>query len=322
MKKKILASILTIVFILSFSAFSVSALESGNAGIVSTSSSSLNVRSSASTSSSIITTLKKGSYITLVSKSGSWWKVEYSKGVYGYCSADYIKQISSTAKTVRLSSGVLNVRNGNSTLYSIIATLENGSNVLVLSENGGWSKILFNGTKTGYVYSAYLSVKDEIYTSHSPVKLSVPAYLQTDSRWASVYIGSSGKTIKSIGCTTTCLAMTESYRTGTTIYPNAMSKKLSYSSSGSLYWPSNYITSTSSNSYLSVIYNLLKQGKPVILGAKNASGGQHWVVVKGFTGGYLVTTNFLINDPATSSRTSLDQFLAIYPRFHKIAYYS
>ena len=32
----------------------------------------------------------------------------------------------------------------------------------------------------------------------------------------------------------------ESYRTGSVIYPDAMSKKLNYTSSGDLYWPSDY----------------------------------------------------------------------------------
>ena len=46
------------------------------AGIVATSSAPLNVRTGASSASSVATTLKKGSYVTLLSKSGSWWRVE------------------------------------------------------------------------------------------------------------------------------------------------------------------------------------------------------------------------------------------------------
>ena len=39
-------------------------------------------------------------------------------------------------------------------------------------------------------------------------------------------IGSSGKTIAQIGCATTGIAMLESYRTGSNIYPDAMSRKI------------------------------------------------------------------------------------------------
>ena len=50
-----------------------------HAGAVTTDGAVLNVRAGAATTSAVVTTLKKGSYITLLSKSGSWWKVEYEK---------------------------------------------------------------------------------------------------------------------------------------------------------------------------------------------------------------------------------------------------
>lgn len=59
--------------------------------------------------------------------------------------------------------------------------------------------------------------------------------------------------------------MMESFRTGTTIYPDAMAKKLSYSAGGALYWPSNYVADTNANGYLGKLYTLLKQGKPDLL---------------------------------------------------------
>ena len=152
--------------------------------------------------------------------------------------------------------------------------------------------------------------------------MSVPSYKQTDSRWSNVKIGTSGKTIGQIGCVTTAIAMIESYRTGTTIYPDAMSKKLSYSSSGNVYWPSNYIAVTSSSSYLSKIYQKLKEGKPVLFGAKKSSGTQHWVVITGYSGGETLTpASFTINDPGSRQRTNLQHLLNEYPTFYKYFYY-
>ena len=177
-------------------------------------------------------------------------------------------------------------------------------------------KILFNGTKVGYVSTQYLSM------GYSAISLNVPSFKQTDSRWANIKIANSGKTIAQIGCATTGIAMIESYRTGTTIYPDAMSKKLSYSSTGNVYWPSHYSVVTSSSNYLNGIYNQLKNGKPVLLGAKKYSGAQHWVVITGFTGGdTLSATNFTINDPGSSTRKTLQQFLNEYPVFYKYFYY-
>lgn len=292
---------------------------SSKAGAVTTVSGPLNVRASASVGSAVLTTVKKGSYITLMSQSGSWWQVEYAQGKYGYCHSDYITVVEGTPVTVATQSGSLNVRSGAGTNYPRIAGLAKGEAVIRLSTANGWSRILYHGTKTGYVSAQYLSGAS---TGSAAVSLSVPSFKQADSRWANVMIGTSGKTIANIGCATTAIAMMESYRTGTTIYPDAMSKKLSYTSSGNVYWPSHFVTVTNSSGYLSSVYALLKQGKPVLLGAKNAYGGQHWVVITGFTGGSLSAANFTVNDPGSNSRIDLQQFLNAYPTFYKYFYYN
>ncbi len=290
------------------------------AGRVAVSYGRLNVRSSPSASSAIITSLPKDSYITLISKDGSWWKVEYSAGKYGYCSSSYISPLTgSKALYVATSGGNLNVRTGPSSSYAIKHKLANGSVAVALSEHGDFTRILYNGINTGYVSNRYL--KSYSNTGSSSVKLSVPDYKQTDSRWANTILGSSGKTLGQIGCTTTALAMTESYRTGTTVTPYSMSKKLKYSSSGSLYWPSNYTFVTNPDSYLYTIRGLLRQGKPVILGCKKSNGSQHWIVVTGYNGRAVTPSNFYINDPGSKNRTTLSQFLDLYPNFYKIAYY-
>ncbi len=300
---------------------SYGATTTSQAGIVSVSSGTLNVRKTASTSSTVLTSLSKGSYITLISQSGNWYYVEYADGKYGYCYKDYIKLDSGKTATVSTQSTALNVRSGAGASYSIKGTIPKGEVVIILSTSNGWSKILYDGVKTGYVSSQYLSTS-ATSTNYSKVSLNVPSFKQTDSRWASVQIGTSGKTISQIGCTTTAIAMMESYRTGTTIYPDAMSKKLSYSSSGNVYWPSNYTVVTSSSGYLSKIYEKLKEGKPVLFGAKKSSGTQHWVVITGFTGGSSISaSNFTINDPGSNSRTTLQQLLNEYPTFYKYFYY-
>ena len=116
--------------------------------------------------------------------------------------------------------------------------------------------------------------------------------------------------------------MIESYRSGTTITPDVMARKLRYSSSGDLYWPSDYTVVTSSQSYLSGIYQKLKEGKPVLFGVKNSSGRQHWVVITGYSGGSTLTASgFMIHDPGSSYRTNLQQLLSVYPNFYKYFYY-
>lgn len=286
------------------------------AGYVATKYTGLIVRSSASADSEVLTSLKKGSYVTLISKSGGWWKVQYGKGKYGYCNADYIGQLDGENASVVTTYGRLNVREGEGTDFRIVGALTKGTEVIELSRNNGWSKILYDGSKVGFVSTKYLSF------GKGAIKLNVPSFKQRDSRWANVKIGSSGKTIAQIGCVTTAIAMIESYETGTTIYPDAMSKKLKYTASGSVYWPSDYATITSSSNYLSAIYELLKQGKPVLFGSKDKYGGQHWVVITGYNGGdNLTASGFTINDPGSNTKTTLAQHLSSHPTFYKYMYH-
>ncbi len=322
--KKLISFLLT--FIITLTIFvipikSYGATLTSQAGIVSVSSGKLNVRKSASTSSAILTSLSDNSYITLISTSGNWYYVEYGDGKYGYCHKNYIKPDSGKTAKVVTNSTSLNVRSGAGINYSVKDSVLKGDIVIILTTSGSWSKILYDGVKTGYVSSQYLSSSTNT-TTYSKISLNVPDFKQTDSRWANVKIGASGKTIGKIGCATTGISMMESYRTGTTIYPDTMSKKLSYTSSGSVYWPNHYTVVTSKTNYLNRIYEKLKEGKPVLFGAKNSSGTQHWVVIVGFSGGNsLVPSGFTINDPGTKYRTNLQQFLNEYPNFYKYFYY-
>ena len=136
-------------------------------------------------------------------------------------------------------------------------------------------------------------------------------------------VGSSGKTMRSIGCVTTALAATERYRLGdSSLTPATMLYRLSYTSSGDVLWPSNYRNYTSSG-YLQKTYDLLKSGKPVIFGAKNSYGKMHWVVVTGYSGSgtNLKAADFMINDPGSETRVKLSDLFKEYPYFYKIEYY-
>ena len=320
MKKSI--SLLLIVFTLcSMLPMQVHAADMATyAGAVTTKSTSLNVRSSPSTTSRIVTTLNKGSHITLVSKVGSWWKVEYGDEQQGYCHTDYITVIEGTPARVATQSGSLNVRTGPGTSYSVRTQLPKGKVVIRLSSQNGWSRILYHGTRVGYVSNTYLSSTSQNTTSGA-VTLSVPSFKQMDSRWSSVKLGTSGKTIGQIGCVTTSIAMMESYRTGTTIYPDAMSKKLTYTSSGDVYWPSNFVGVAKNANYLQEIAQLLRQGKPVLAGVTNNYGRQQWVVVVGYNGNGYTPENFAINDPGSNTRVTLAQLLSAYPNFYKYFHY-
>ncbi len=317
--RKFLSTAITAAIILSFSAFGAEALNTGAAGTVATAQGKLYVRSSPG--GSIISSLSKGSNVTLIDKTNNWYKIEYNSGKYGYSSSDYIKEIDgSIFKEVKTSYGRLNVRN--SPAGTIINSLASGSKVAVIDEIKGWSKVVYNGNSTGYVSSQYLKPISSSSTKYKSINLSIPDFKQTDSRWSDRKIGSTKYTIGQIGCTTTALAMSETYRTGKIIYPDKMEDMLTYSSTGILYWPSNYTNTTDFKNYLTRIYSLLEQGKPVIIGAKKADLSQHWVIVTGCKEtDYLKPTDFIINDPGSTDRKNLGHFFSTYHYLHRIVWY-
>ncbi len=317
--RRCITAVLCAAFIFVISAFGASASGTAAAGKVNTAQGRLYVRNSPG--GSIVSTLAKGSSVAISGKANGWYKVEYEAGRYGYSSADYISEIKgSVYKQVKTSSGRLNVRS--TPAGAVISSLASGSKVAVISESNGWSKVVYNGNSTGYVSSTYLVSTQNSSAKYKAIKLNVPDFKQTDSRWANHKIGNTNYTIGYIGCTTTALAMSESYRTGTIIHPHKMEEKLSYSSSGSLYWPSNYTNTTDFDNYLARIYSLLQQGKPVIVGAKKADSGQHWVIVTGCKEtASLKPTDFIINDPGTSERTNLGHFFSTYHYLHRIVWY-
>ena len=317
--RKISALVLSLAAVITMSAVSNSFSEdispSLSAGKVATSGGRLNVRSSPSTSGTRLIQLINHTEVILLEKSGGWWYICYGDGKYGYVSADYIVEYDSSYEAqVTTQSGRLNVRSGRGTGYAIIDKLDSGTRVAVIESSGGWCRILYDGISTGYVSSDYLTKPG--------VMLSVPSYKQTDSRWSYVTIGSSGKTIGKIGCALTCVSMTESYRTGDTLYPSYLAKTLNFSSDGSLYWPAGYVHSYGGD-WMSKVRSLLDSGKPVILCARTSSYSTHFVVVTGYKqDGKLSADDFYINDPGSKYRTTLEDLFEVYPYFYKITYYS
>lgn len=298
--------------------FSVMCSAADSAGKVVTKGGRLNIRSAPS--GTVISSAENSSWLTLKEESNGWYRVEYADGKYGWCSADYIRRYADTYEMrVSVTSGSLNVRSGAGTSYSIVDRLAKGDSVVILYGNDRWSRILYSGNKIGYASTVYLAPATDKYRS---IFLDVPSYKQTDPRWGSYPIGSYGDNIASIGCTTTALAMTESYHIGTVVTPDMMAKRLSYSPSGMLYWPSYYSVSDADSDYLGEIYSVLASGRPVVFGAKKSGGSQHWVTVTGYSvsGNTLSADNFMINDPGSKTRTTLSAFMRDYPYAYRIVF--
>ena len=116
----------------------------------------LNVRNGRGTNHKVLTTMPKGTKVSVTEISGGWGKVTYNSKT-GYCSMQYLKQIntSNTSYTHKTTANV-KLRSTRSSSSKIILTIPKGKSITVSDIKSGWGKTTYNG-KTGYVSTKYLS---------------------------------------------------------------------------------------------------------------------------------------------------------------------
>ncbi len=242
---------------------------------------------------------------------------------------------SSATYTVNSSNGI-NVRSGAGTGYAKVGAAKNKTSFKIEKTSGSWgytsSIKCTNGYKSGWICLDYCkkSSSSSSSISSSGINLDVPHYLQSDKRWRSNKLGSSNCSIWGYGCTVTSLAMMYSYNNNCTVYPNEIEDKLSFTSAGALYWNGVYKLGFSYTSggnkaitqnLMKEIHKQLKNGRPVMLGSYNSKGGEHWVVINGYSGNdsYYDASDFTILDPAYGC-TNLQQHLNTYDKVKRIVY--
>jgi GH25 family lysozyme M1 (1,4-beta-N-acetylmuramidase) len=105
----------------------------------------LNVRKLPNASSTILTTLKKGSTVTITAYQNGWYGT-----TIGWVSSQYI----STTKG-KITASTLNYRASNNTSAKILGTFSNGEIVNLLNENNGWY-LCQQGNKFGWCSGQYI----------------------------------------------------------------------------------------------------------------------------------------------------------------------
>ena len=144
----------------------------------------LNVRVGPSISTSVVTTLKAGEKVSVLSETNGWSKVDVD-GKIGYVSSSYLttKQ-ESFVKYVSIDpSSTLNVRESASTKANVVTKLKNNTKVEVISESNGWAKIKVNGIN-GYVSSQYIKAvqsEEKKTTNSSNKQQKVTKYVNVDT---------------------------------------------------------------------------------------------------------------------------------------------
>ena len=208
-----------------------------------------------------------------------------------------------------------------SDLSDPIGTMETGDTVYTLQESDGKRQVMYSLTGGGWKIGWYQISGGQSGGGTATKRLQVPYFSQTDSNWSGVYVGT--KTIGDIGCTITCLAMSESYRTGTTITPKDMRNRLSFSNND-IQWQSVYDLSSnpkyhfygkdqySASEVMQYAYTAINAGKPLIIEGTSSDDKTHWVVIVGYANldpNNMQTSSFQINDPNSTSRTTLADFI-------------
>ncbi len=139
--------------------------------VVSTKSTSLNVRELPSTDAKIIGDIPKDTYITAYKLEGypDWYKVEYSeKDIVGYSSARYIIDYETYEKALDKSEFIalgkvitkndpLNMRSSADTDSEIIYKIPKGHYVGIISYNGDWFYVKYFADVNSPVYYGYVS---------------------------------------------------------------------------------------------------------------------------------------------------------------------
>lgn len=173
----LLAMVLMFTLIFSFSCFATTGKITGD---------NVRMREGNSTDYKIISYLKKGSEVNIITKDKDWYSVEYNT-VYGWVSADYITVMNDEEsnvinKIVDVSSA-LNVRSGPETSYSVVGKVYDGDKVVVLEQGSTWDKIQIDEV-TGWVKNEYLIMDNAtgVYTVIESIEEDVYKLVSVSSK--------------------------------------------------------------------------------------------------------------------------------------------
>lgn len=133
-------------------------------GIGFTTGSGLRLRSEPSTTAKVLDTAEKGEVVTVISKAGSWYKVNYNLQV-GYMHSDYLKVLTKENAELgygRINGSSVNLRSGPGTSYGKVAVGAKNDKVYIIGLNEGWYKVIY-GEHICYIRSDYVDLTEIPY---------------------------------------------------------------------------------------------------------------------------------------------------------------
>ena len=166
--KRLICMMLTLVLVCS--TFSITASAAGQTmyGIGFVNTSGLRLRSQPSTSSRVLATASKNDCVVVISKEGSWYKVNYNLNE-GYMHESYLDVL--TKENAELGYGKVtgtsvNLRSGPSTASRRVAVASKNDKCYILGLNDGWYKVIY-GSSICYIRSDYLELTEIPYENQA-----------------------------------------------------------------------------------------------------------------------------------------------------------
>ncbi len=138
----------------------------------------VNLRENATTSSDVVTVLRQGTSLTLISGEKDGWLKVRANGKTGYLSSEYacLISITGTGAEGTVLAEKLNIRSTASSDGKVLGVARRNETLTVTGLTDGWIQVSFNG-KTGYVSPEYVSLipGTENAPAVSPAPTAVPS---------------------------------------------------------------------------------------------------------------------------------------------------
>ena len=162
--RRIVTLMLTLVISVGTLSLTAYATENTMYGIGFVTADALRLRSSASTGSKILDSAPEKDCVVVISKEGSWYKVNYNLQE-GYMHSDYVSVL--TKENAELGYGKVtgtnvNLRSGPSTAHSVVVKANKEDKCYILGLNNGWYKVIYQD-KICYIRSDFLELTEIPY---------------------------------------------------------------------------------------------------------------------------------------------------------------
>lgn len=125
-------------------------------GVTMTTTSAVNLRMGPSTNDPIITTLTSGTSVNRIDQRGEWYEVITRSGTRGYL---HQSGFDIGGSTTQYTLDRVNLRRGPTTNYTVIKTLERGTEVKKIEQRDDWVYVQLNDGTKGWIHKDYVGTQ-------------------------------------------------------------------------------------------------------------------------------------------------------------------